>query len=91
MQAGVLVGVVYILLAAIPYAIAADKPLVIDVCHYLPFFLAASRLTEYAIATLCLMGFPDFTSAAMFFLNADLLVDLTKGTVNSPSNLLTVY
>lgn len=58
-------------------------------CHF--FFgvdLAASRLTEYAMATACLTGLPDFTSAATLALNALGLVDFFSGMINSPSKMM---
>jgi hypothetical protein len=42
-------------------------------------FFAAARLTEYAMATACLTGFPAFTSVRMFLLNAGFDVDLVNG------------
>jgi hypothetical protein len=54
----------------------------------LPFDLAAALLTAYAIATLCLIGFPDFTSARTFALNASLLVDFFNGMITSLSSLV---
>ena len=40
------------------------------------------------MATLCLIGFPDFTSVATFFRNADLLGLLISGILRSPFNVL---
>jgi len=51
--------------------------------YFLPF-LAASRLTLYAIATACFAGFPALISAFTLLRNADLLVDLTRGTFTGP-------
>ena len=49
--------------------------------HFLLFGAGfwASRLTEYAMATACLTGLPDATSAFTFARNAFLLGDLTSG------------
>jgi hypothetical protein len=53
--------------------------------HFLLFGAGfwASRLTEYAMATACLTGLPDATSAFTFARNAFLLGDLTSG-ITSP-------
>ena len=66
-------------LATLP---AVLMPVGSAMCYFLPF-LAASRLTLYAIATACFTGLPAFTSALMFLRNAALLVDLLSGMVIS--------
>ena len=59
--------------------------------HYLPrplarfIGLAAARLVAYAIATACLTGLPDFTSARTLERKASLLVDFLSGMITSLS------
>ena len=57
----------------------------LELIHFfLPFF-AASRLTEYAIATACFGGLPAAISALMFLRMAFLDADLTSGITFSSS------